>query len=271
MLIVLTPTLGRTGYLRDTIASVARIPGVQKKHYLICPSDQCDRLAKEYPTCSVIPEVAGGRGVFAAVNDGVASIKDDWRWFTYINDDDLLLEGFAEVCKRHLSQENERVIAYGDTIYIDANGKELFPMPRETDTRHFPSLMSRGINPLIQQGCLISRSLFEGLGGFSSEFRICADYEFFVRALTRCDASFRYYPYRVGAFRVIAGQISGNVAKLREETDRVRKQFFPAPSSAIPELYSLLRFRLINWRAYFARFRSRGLQRSAEILRDPPR
>lgn len=108
-ILVVTPTLGESPWLAETVASVAalRIPGA---HVLVAPEAAVGKLAARFPGVTVVPEPGGG--MYAAVNAGLAAVQG-WEAFTYINDDDLLLPGFTAVVERASHAAGTPLLAYG--------------------------------------------------------------------------------------------------------------------------------------------------------------
>jgi hypothetical protein len=263
-ILVITPTLGtRLGLLSEVVLSIRRnADGAQ--HILSCPSSKVSELKERFPSARVVADQGAEGGIYGAINNGIAA-ADSWDWFTYINDDDLLLEGFPELCRRHIVSQDKASIAYGNTWYINESGRRLSRFPVEKNPRYFRSLMRQQIAPLIQQGMLVSRKIVDSLGGFKAQFCICADYDFFVRALS-FGFGFRYYPLEVGAFRVLKGQVSGNLADRDRELDIICKQLSSERESLLRVLYSRWRFRLLNANVYGGRFWKIGWRRSHSML-----
>src|SRR5688572_16128156 len=92
-LLAVTPTLGTSAWLADTVASIAAF-GPTCQHVIVAPSAMQGPLTARFPKCTVIIEPMGG--MYAAINDGIETTQR-WDAFTYINDDDLLLPDFRVV------------------------------------------------------------------------------------------------------------------------------------------------------------------------------
>lgn len=258
--VVVTPTLGRSKYLADTVESVA-VQSEPILHILVCPESQLEELATRFPNAYVLAE-RGKQGLYAAVNQGLAA-AGDWEWFSYINDDDLLAPGFSSVIRKHCaSQENG--IAYGDVRYIDSRGKSLGLVPVEADTRYLTSLFESGIPALTQQGTIVPRKWYDALDGFSSEYRLCADHDFWIRALLN-HVPMRYYRVEVAAYRIVAGQLSANQEQMRSELRAIERRRFNRERGN-PSLFIRMRFRVRNWRRYLERVIALGLVNSGDMF-----
>ena len=260
-LLVVTPTLGRSPYLAAAVDSVSRT-GLDLEHVLVAPASALDRLRTDYPRCTVVAE-ASPTGMYAAIDAGVRAAAP-WEWFTYLNDDDLLKPGFAEMARRHMRNADPSAIAYGDVEWIDAEGASLGRMPIEKSNRHVPYVMKLGLAALTQQGALVSRSLYTQLGGFDIDYRLAADFEFWVRALA-AGASFQYYPHKVASWRIHAAQASGDRSAAHAEGTRVAATV-PLRASRQRLRWELLRFRLLNAGRYLERRRNTGTWRSEDLF-----
>ncbi len=267
MILILTPTLGESEYLEQTVDSVRRLD-LPVRHVLVCPEDKRAGLSARFPHCETVPDQGKAGGLYGALNAGLDAAYDDgpaWDWFTYINDDDLLSPGFAEMARRHTRTGNLRTVAYGDIETIDGRGEPLGRMTVEGNPAYFGALLQGGISPTGQQGMLFGSEVVHALRHYDLNYRICADLEFWARA---CAAgfAFRYYPLPVGSFRVRPGQISGEVSLLRRQVDAIARLHFPAPVSAARKRFARLRYRVANLPRYLARLRWVGFARSLDVL-----
>lgn len=264
-LLILTPTLGTSAYLEAAVRSVPG-GGAHVRHLLVCPAAKIAGLQERFPACEVVADRGKTGGIYGALNAGLAAAgSGGWDWFTYINDDDALAPGFAQLLARHCRPENAATVAYGDIMNMDAAGEPLGRMTVESDPRRIPALLQQGISPLGQQGMLFGEPVVRALGGYRLEYKLCADLDFWARALA---AGFRfvYYPWTVGRFRIQAGQLSGDVALTRREQNAITARSFPAPTPALAQRWARLRYRLGNAPRYLERMRAVGFATSDQIL-----
>jgi hypothetical protein len=124
-LLVLTPTLGKSRWLEETVASVAGLT-VPCRHVLVAPLGAMAVLSARFPAAQVVPEIGGG--MYAAINAGLAAVSD-WDAFTYLNDDDLLLPNFVTVAETAARAGDRPLIVYGRVRLIDAQGLRLGAIP----------------------------------------------------------------------------------------------------------------------------------------------
>jgi hypothetical protein len=120
-LLVITPTLGRATTLAETVAGV-RALGLPLIHVLACPPPQVSGLKARFPDCDVIEDAGPAAGLWGALNRGLEKYHGQYGWFTFINDDDSLLPGFAAMFQRHTARPGPAPIVLGDVELIDADG-----------------------------------------------------------------------------------------------------------------------------------------------------
>lgn len=263
--LILTPTLGDTPLLAETMASVACL-GLDVLHILSVPAARVDDLAARYPQCRVVPDAGKTGGLYGALNAGLDAARGDaWDWFTYINDDDLIAPAFRELVRRHCRPENLATVAYGDIDNIDGAGRSLGRMTVEPHPARLPALLQQSISPLGQQGTLFGRPVVEALGGYTLEYKIVGDADYWVRAYAQ-GFRFQYYPLLVGQFRLRAGQISGDPDLTRRELADSTRKHLPQPTSPFARRYARLRYRIYNAPRYLARWRAVGWTSSDGLL-----
>src|SRR5215210_3995513 len=127
-LLVVTPTLGDSPFLAESVRAVSGLASeINLIHRLVCPEPVIPRLSAAYPHCIVVADAGRAGGIYGAINCGIfhEREKGDWQWFTYINDDDLLMPDFARVFREHTRRESSRVIAYGDVRNIGEQGESI--------------------------------------------------------------------------------------------------------------------------------------------------
>ncbi|MGH8017653.1 MAG: glycosyltransferase [Opitutaceae bacterium] len=261
-LLVITPTLGKSATLMETIASITAVDR-ELLHLVVVPSVAHDSLRGRYPRLRVVADA--GQGLYAALNAGLAAASGErWDWFTYINDDDVWTEGMRSSLQQAADAGSSCAVVYGRVGLIDACARDLGELP----VAHFPDdllkLLVRGIVPLAQPGTLIHRRVIEQLSGFDASYRSAGDLDAFVRALT-VGVRFEFVNRTVAAFRLHSGQISKN------EKDALREK-----ARALLPLHAhdrqggrmaMLRFRLSNLGVYARRIRRFGFMRMKEIYR----
>ncbi|MCS6244891.1 MAG: hypothetical protein H2172_13685 [Opitutus sp.] len=205
-----------------------------------------------------------GKGLYSAINFAISSVSVNWVNLTYINDDDLLGYYFktVSVLRRKCSSDS---FAYGKVRMINEVGASLGYIPTISSAVTFEALLAQGISPLNQQGMIIPRALWEKLGGFRTEYMLCADLDFWLRA-HRLGWPFKYYPLEVGQFRIREGQLSGDTHKLEAEIAAVFARDAPRKIGRLEKFYARWQFRIKNLPIYINRFISGRRLRGMKLL-----
>jgi hypothetical protein len=263
-LLVVTPTLGVSTYLDETVRGVTSLQ-IPFLHVLSCPRPVVAQLQERFPHATVIADAGKEAGLYGAINVALQAAGEDWQWFTYINDDDELAPSFSKVAQLHFAKADPEPVVYGNVRVIDESGGTISLLTTENSPRFIPALLCAGISPLNQQGMLFRRDVVQELGEFNTKYRICADLDFWARALA-AGHRFRYYPVEVGRFRIRRGQISGDVNLTSREQDEIARRLFPKAGGALNQFIAKWRYRLRNLPRYLSRGRTVGWVSSYQIL-----
>jgi glycosyltransferase involved in cell wall biosynthesis len=263
-ILVVTPTLGESGFLKKTVDSVAT-QLLDILHVISAPAEKQQVLQKRFPHARVVPDAGKSGGIYGALNAALAQTPVGWDWFTYINDDDLLLPGFSEAFYRHMRSVASEPVIYGDVDLINEDGRSISLITTERDPAWIPALLQQGISPLMQQGMLFRRDIVRRLKAFNLHYRLCADLDFWLRAYA-AGAKFRYYPKRVAQFRLRSGQLSGNTVVTINEQDEIVRRHLPVPVTPWKSRFARWRYRACNLPRYMQRTRARGFRTSYQLL-----
>jgi hypothetical protein len=249
-----------------TVASVVAQP-VETLHVISAPVARMDALRARFPHAFVCADRGKEGGIYGALNAALRAAPGEWDWFTYINDDDVLLPGFSAMVARetggHLDARTD--VAYGDVELIDETGDRLTHITTEREPKWIPALLQQGISPLMQQGMLFRRPVVDRLGGFDPRYRLCADLDFWLRAYAG-GARFRAHRLDVAQFRLRRGQLSGDTAQTEREQTEIVARHLPEPTSPLQQRIARWRYRWCNLPRYVARVKSRGFRSSYEVL-----
>lgn len=265
-LLVVTPTLGESRFLDQTVASIEALP-LHVRHVISTPGRKVAELANRYPHALVVPDAGRLGGIYGAINAGIQAANFKWDWFTYINDDDTLLPGFGRVMLQNLRDDSPSPVVYGDVELVDEEGTRISCITTAENPAWIPALLHQGISPLMQQGMAFRRDVVDRLGGFDLRYRLCADLDFWLRSFAAGDR-FRYHPESVAQFRLRHGQLSADTSVTRQEQDTIVARHLPARSSAMERLSTKLLYRTYNLPRYLERFRNRGFRTSYAILQE---
>lgn len=209
---IVIPTLNAADTLTHTLASLQGVRGITRVLVVDSGSidDTCD-IARRHGL-EVVP--AAREGMYAAINVGLRRL--DVEWLTYLNGDDVLydVERLLDVARREAAD-----VVYGTVDFVDVAGRFVHSWTSAAPGRLLP-LYRAGVSPLLQQGTLFRRRVFEDLGGFDSRWKFVGDADFWIRALK---AEFRFSRLAappVAGFRLHADQLSRRHAAAMQEEFR---------------------------------------------------
>lgn len=198
---IVIPTLNAASTLEATLTSVspARDSGADIIVVDGGSSDATTEIAERHN----VPVTELRRpGLYAALNTGFASVRGEW--LTWINADDLL---YASTLSNRLEQSYDADVMYGPIDYIDRAGRFVHSWTSASPADLLP-LYQAGYSPLLQQGTLFRRQVFDSLDGFDESYRFVGDADFWWQAL-EAGKRFRRCTYPpVAAFRLHGGQLS---------------------------------------------------------------
>lgn len=255
-LLVITPTLGLSPWMAETVASVAAHGG-GARHVLVAPAAVADSLAARFP--SVQMETDPGGGMYAAINAGLAA-AGHWEAFSYLNDDDVLLPDFAANV-RAVEAMGVRAagIGYGGVRLISGDGRRMGAIPISPAPALNRLLYAQRLEPVYQHGTVVTRAVIDRIGAFDAGLRFCGDSEFLARACVRGVPFVRATGRETAAFRLRAGQLTKNRAAMLAERNRVDEKLgllAPKPAGALR--WARWRFRIANLSVYTERIRRHG-------------
>ena len=123
------------------------------------------------------------RGIYDAMNKGIGKARGEYLLF--LNSGDYLCDGF--VLEKVFSQELKHDIIYGDIIWDTDGVKTEYVFP---DTISFEYFARH--NYLPHQGTFIRRSLFTSIGPYEEDYKIIADWVFFLLAICKYNYSYKH-------------------------------------------------------------------------------
>ncbi len=261
-ILVITPTLGDSPWLAETVASVAAL-SLEGEHVLVAPAAAVPGLAARFPGVTITAEPGGG--MYAAINSGVAAARE-WDAVTYINDDDLLLPGFAAVVTAIAGGGTQPLLAYGGVRLIDAEGRRLGAIAVSPWPGLNLDLYAQRLEPVYQHGTLVSRAAWEQYGGFDPAYRFCGDSEFLARLCVRGVPAVRV-GCEVAAFRLRCGQLTKNRPAMIAERTRVDEKLgLRAGPLTLQHRWARLVFRTANLPVYAGRIFRHGFVSFDQLL-----
>lgn len=249
--LVVTPTLGMSEFIEESVRSVAHLPG-SVEHIIVTADSTRTSALKGLGSVRIIAETVG-QGMYAAINLGIQSATTDWDAFCYLNDDDYFLPAAAFLSTSELKGSD--AIFYGKTAMVNAAGEDLYTAPYSPAGSLVPGLLRAGIAPFIQVSSIFPRRVIEKIGLFDASFRYSGDFDHLARAVTK-RVRFQLVNRTIAAFRMHAGQLTQNRLAMDLEQDRAMRQLFPSQPKQCKSFGShflKVGFRIFNLRSYCAR------------------
>ncbi|MBH3359960.1 glycosyltransferase family 2 protein [Pseudomonas guariconensis] len=179
---IVTVAYNSAATIRDTIESVLRqshpaieyiiVDGASKDQTMTIVAEYQDRIA------TVISEP--DKGLYDAMNKGIAMATGDV--IGILNSDDFFETDDALATVARAFEQNPHVqLAFGDIVFVDSH--DLANVTRFYGAAHFrPWKLRFGWMP-PHPGTYVRREAYDQVGEYSTEYRISADYDMFIRLL----------------------------------------------------------------------------------------
>ncbi|SDS26498.1 Glycosyltransferase, GT2 family [Polaribacter sp. KT25b] len=248
-ILIVTATLGNRSTLKRTINSVSNIGKDRTYHVIIAPPVHCFRLRNEFPNVNVIEEPETCKGIYSALNYGLKKYAKDFKYLTYINDDDYWLDNFVKLFEIMDSNPNVDV-AYGKTCYVDENNEVIGEQTSSSRYKAFKPLLLNRIVLFTQQATIMKSDLFLRIGGYDESYKLIADTNFWIKSI-ESKAVFYYVNSICAAYTIQSGQLSSDGTLQNEEHVRLGLAY-NYRYSLIPFFEKLI-FRITNFRIYVRR------------------
>lgn len=250
MLGIVIPTLNCAATLAQTVTALQRLPHVARILVVDSHSDDGTVEVARRHSVEVVPVPRAG--MYAAINEGLRRL--DTEWLTYINGDDLV---YAVGRSLAAASGTGADVVYGTVDFIDADGRFIHSWTSAAPARLLP-LYRAGCSPLLQQGTIFRRAMFDSLGGFDERWRFVGDADFWLRGLLAGRRFARVAHPSVAAFRMHAGQLSQrHAAEMKAEYRSMLAAHAIAPSAFTGMVHALL-YRAAHLRQYALRLLRRG-------------
>ena len=216
--LIITPTLGKSIYLNQTIQSLKNLPG-EVRHIVVCPEKVREKIKIEGGSSVVIEEKSLGKvGMYSAINQGLKAREQDYDFFCYLNDDDFYIPNIKNI--KNIINNNISAIYYGRSNIVSDKGTILYESPYCSLPFLIKPLLESGVIPFMQPSMIVTRVAMEELQEFNDDYMYCGDFDFILRA-ARKKIPFIFINEIISSFRVHAGQLSGSKIKMDYEKNKV--------------------------------------------------
>ena len=248
-ILVVTATLGNRSTLEKTIQSVSDIGKNRVFHVVIAPESKCNYLQNKFPNVKVIIEPKTCNGIYPALNFALKNFASDYKYLTFINDDDYWLPNYVKLID--VLDENRKIdVAYGKVCYISEDDEVIGVQTSSPRYKAFGALVSQNIILFTQQATLMRSELFLRIDGFDESFKLVADTNFWLQAINS-NAKFLYKNLICAGYMIQQGQLSSDGKLQKEEHIRLSSsinfKYFLEP------LFEKYLFRISNSKIYFKR------------------
>jgi GT2 family glycosyltransferase len=250
--LVVTATLGSRPTLERTIKSVKENGGSRVKHILTCPKSKLKVIKEKYPFLEVVPEPEKKKGIYSALNNVINKYALNYKYVTFINDDDYWLPEFKNLFIA-IDENQEIEVVYGRTLFVSENNKIIGEQTSSHRYKSFKILLTKKIVLFTQQATLIKSELFYKVGGFDEAYKLIADSKFWVEAID-LNAKFCYIDTIAAAYTIQEGQLSSDKETQNNEYNKLLNEKTFNSISLFNIAYSSIIFRLSNTRIYFKRY-----------------
>jgi glycosyltransferase involved in cell wall biosynthesis len=219
---IVTPSFNSIHTIRETIESVKNQDYPNFEHIVMDggSTDGTLKILAEYPYLKVVSEKDEGH--YHAMNKGIQIATGEA--INIMNADDCLCAGVLKKIATALAAHPEWDGAFGDMIFVDDSGNEIF---RREEAYWDPQIVRLGFGIGQHQTLFIRKRTYDRLGLLRhKDFKNCCDYEFLMRmAHANCKIGsihdyvvrYRYHQHGQSADERITANMRRESAEIRRE------------------------------------------------------
>ena len=134
------------------------------------------------------------KGIYNAMNKGIQQAHGEYLLFLNSGDELLGPDSLSSI-NNFLKVED---IIYTNLIIKDSQSEYVRKYPEKLSFNYFLS------DSLPHPATFIKKSLFERLGNYYEDLKICSDWAFFINAICKYNATFKYYDINLNHFYIMA-------------------------------------------------------------------
>lgn len=221
---IITVCFNSEAHIADTLKSIDTQSWPNIEHVVIdgASTDGTLRILQSHPRAARRVLSEPDEGIYDAMNKGLALASGDLVGF--LNADDMLAwPGAVEAIANAAADDNTGAVC-GDLVYVRRDRPD--DVLRYWRSGAFASSRLRfGWMP-PHPTFYVRRSLLARVGGFDTQLRIAADYDFMLRCLCRTDISVAYLPQVLVKMRTGGASnrsLSAMMRKSREDLLALRR------------------------------------------------
>ncbi len=248
-ILVVTATLGDRETLQRTVDSVREIGGERVKHVIVAPKSKIEYLSEKFPLLDIIAEPANCKGIYSALNYGFQKFGRDYKYLTFINDDDFWLPNYKLIFEA-IDNDITLDFVYAKILFYNELHKPFKKQACSGQFKSFLSLFHGNIILLTQQATLLRSELFFELGCFSEKFKLISDTKLWID-LSLLPIKFKYINKECAGYTIQENQLSSDKTLQTNEHAKLKKDY-PKISKSRMHLNKIL-FRIQNIHIYLQR------------------
>jgi glycosyltransferase involved in cell wall biosynthesis len=208
---IVTPSLNQSAFLEQTIESVLaqEYPAIE---YAVVDGGSTDgsvEIIRRHEERLAWWASEPDRGQAAALNKGFARARGEI--LGWLASDDVLLPGAVARVVNELERDPGTLLVYGEALFVDENGREIFPLPARPFDRD--EMLRRCENFVVQPGSLFRRRAWELAGPLDEESHYLFDFAFSLRVAAH--GRVRAIDDRLALYRVHPESKSGGGSLLK--------------------------------------------------------
>ena len=219
---VVTPSFNSIHTIRETIESVLKQNYPNLEHIVMDggSTDGTVELLKSYPHLKWFSE--RDEGHYHAMNKGIQMATGEA--INILNADDCFCDGILKKIGSTLAAHPEWDGVFGDMIFVDDNGKEIF---RREEAYWDPQIVRLGFGLGQHQTLFVCKKTYDRLGLLRhKDFKNCCDFEFLMRmAHAKCKIGhvhdyvvlYRYHQHGQSADKRVLENMKLESAQIRRE------------------------------------------------------
>jgi len=219
---IVTPSYNSIHTIRETIESVKNQDYPNIEHIVMDggSTDGTLKILEEYPHLKWISEKDEGH--YHAMNKGIQMATGEA--INILNADDCFCDGIVKKIATSLAKHPEWDGAFGDMIFVDDHGTEIF---RREEAYWDPQIVRLGFGIGQHQTLFIRKRTYNRLGLLRhKDFKNCCDYEFLMRmAHAGCKIGsvhdyvvrYRYHQHGQSADERVTANMRREALQIRQE------------------------------------------------------